>query len=87
MKTITATELARNLRKVLDQVAESGGEYSIERNRKVVARVLPGMREQNALEAMADLYQRLPASAAETWEEDARRAADKFDDALRDPWK
>ena len=87
MKTITATELARNLRKVLDQVAESGGEYSIERNRQVVARVLPGMREQNALEAMADLYQRLPASAAETWEEDARRAAGKFDDALRDPWK
>ncbi len=87
MKTITATELARNLRKVLDQVAETGGEYSIERNRQVVARVLPGVREQNALEAMADLYQRLPVSAAETWEEVAKRAAGKLDDTLRDPWR
>jgi len=86
MKTITATELARNLRKVLDKVAETGGEYSIERNRQVVARVVPGVPEQNALEAMADLYQRLPAKAAETWQEDARRAGEKLDDRLRDPW-
>lgn len=86
MKTITATELARNLRKVLDRVAETGGEYSIERNRQVVARVVPGVREQNALEAMADLYRRLPAGAAETWEEDARKAGEALDDGLRDPW-
>jgi len=86
MKTITATELARNLRKVLDKVAETGGEYSIERNRQVVARVVPGVREQNALEAMADLYQRLPAKAAKTWQEDAGRAGEKLDDRLRDPW-
>lgn len=86
MKTITATELARNLRKVLDRVAETGGEYSIERNGQVVARVVPGVREQNALEAMADLYQRLPAGAAAGWEEDARKAGGKLDDALRDPW-
>lgn len=87
MKTITATELARNLRKVLDRVAESGGEYSIERNRQVVARVVPGVREQTALEAMADLYRRLPPSAAETWEDDARRAGRKLADELRDPWE
>ena len=87
MKIITATELARNLRKVLDQVAETGGEYSIERNRQVVARVLPGVREQNALEAMADLYQRLPTSAAATREEEARGAVGRFDDTLPDPWR
>jgi antitoxin (DNA-binding transcriptional repressor) of toxin-antitoxin stability system len=87
MKIITATELARNLRKVLDQVAETGGEYSIERNRQVVARVLPGVREQNALEAMADLYQRLPTSAAATWEEETRGAVGRFDDTLPDPWR
>lgn len=86
MKTITATELARNLRKVLDQVAETGGEYSIERNRQVVARVLPGVREQTALEAMADLYQRLPPSAAAQWEKDARTASKNLVDDLRDPW-
>lgn len=86
METITATELARNLRKVLDRVAETGGEYNIERNRQVVARVVPGVRQQTALEAMADLYQRLPPEAAETWQQDAREAGRRLDDDLRDPW-
>lgn len=86
MKTITATELARNLRRVLDQVAETGGEYSIERNRQVVARVVPGVREQSALEAMADLYQRLPPEAGKHWERDSQAASERLDDRLRDPW-
>jgi antitoxin (DNA-binding transcriptional repressor) of toxin-antitoxin stability system len=60
VKTITATELARNLRRVLDRLAIEGEEIVIERNRQQVARVLAGLARQTALEAMADLYRTLP---------------------------
>ena len=42
MKTITATHLARNLRRVLDRLAVEGEGIVIERNRQQVARLLPG---------------------------------------------
>jgi antitoxin (DNA-binding transcriptional repressor) of toxin-antitoxin stability system len=74
VKTITATELARNLRRVLDRVAIEGEEIVIERNREQVARLLPGPARQTALEAMADLYRTLPEDAAATWEADSRLA-------------
>ena len=73
MRTITATELARNLRRVLDRLAIEGEEIVIERNREQVARLLPGPARQTALEAMADLYRTLPEDAAATWEADSRR--------------
>ena len=38
MKTITATELARNLRQVLDNLAVQGEEVAIERNHQQIAR-------------------------------------------------
>ena len=52
MRTITATELARNLRRVLDRLAIEGEEIVIERNREQVARLLPGPGRQTALQAM-----------------------------------
>jgi len=55
MKTIAATELARNLRKVLDCMVHDGEEIAIERNYQQIARLVPGPRLQTALEAMADL--------------------------------
>ena len=87
MKTITATELARNLRQVLDSLAAGGGEIIIERNQQMVARILPGTARQTALEAMADLYRTLPEHAAAGWLEDGRRAfATRLDKDVRDPW-
>ena len=65
MKTITATELARNLRKVLDQMVYDGEEIVIERNHHQIARLVPGPGQQTALEAMADLYPLSPDAAAE----------------------
>ena len=73
MKTITATELARNLRRVLDRLAIEGEEIVIERNREQVARLLPGPARQTALEAMADLYRTLPEDAAATGRPTAAR--------------
>lgn len=89
MKIITATDLARNLRRVLDQLAIEGEEVVIERNREQVARLLPGPAQQTALEAMADLYPTLPEDAASTWETDSRKGRWKgarLDKGIRDPW-
>lgn len=87
MKTITATELARNLRQVLDRLAAGGEEILIERNHQMVARILPGTARQTALEAMADLYRTLPEDAAAGWLESGRQAfASQLDKDVRDPW-
>jgi len=89
MKTITATELARNLSRVLDRLATEGGEVAVERNSRTVARLMSAPAEQNALEAMADLYRTLPESAASDWETDIRRnrlKAATLEKGLRDPW-
>jgi prevent-host-death family protein len=86
MKRITATELARNLSNVLDQVRETGEEYLVERGRQPVARVLPTPRRMTAEQALADLYRTLDPVDAESWEADARRCDSALSDELRDPW-
>ncbi|MGO9449658.1 MAG: type II toxin-antitoxin system Phd/YefM family antitoxin [Candidatus Binataceae bacterium] len=73
MKTITATELRRNLNRILDRLALGGGEFAILRNSRVVARLTAAAVEQNALEAMADLHQTLREEAAAGWEADIHR--------------
>ena len=73
MKTITATHLALNLRRVFDRLAVEGEDIVIERNRQQVARLLPGPARQTALEAMADLYRTLADDAAATWGADSRK--------------
>jgi antitoxin (DNA-binding transcriptional repressor) of toxin-antitoxin stability system len=60
LKTVTATELARNLSRVLDRLAVEGEEVVVQRNGQKVARLFPGAARQSALEAMADLYRTLP---------------------------
>jgi antitoxin (DNA-binding transcriptional repressor) of toxin-antitoxin stability system len=89
VKTITATELARNLRRVLDQVVAQGSEIVIERHHAQIARLVAGPGRQNALEAMADLYRTLPDDVAETWERDAKASrwkGSKVAKGVRDPW-
>jgi len=89
MKTITATDLARNLRRVLDRLAIEGEEIVVERNHEQVARLLPGPARQTALEAMADLYRTLPEDAAATWEADSRKGrwkGSRLDKGIRNPW-
>jgi antitoxin (DNA-binding transcriptional repressor) of toxin-antitoxin stability system len=87
--TISATELARNLSRVLDQLVTEGGEVVIERNSRRVASLRAAPVQQTALEAMADLYRTLPEDAAAGWEADSRRYNTKramLDKGMRDPW-
>jgi antitoxin (DNA-binding transcriptional repressor) of toxin-antitoxin stability system len=87
--TITATELARNLSRVLDQLITEGGQVVIERNSRRVAHLSAAPVQQTALEAMADLYRTLPEDAAAGWEADSRRYNPKsaaVEKGMRDPW-
>lgn len=86
MQKITATELARNLRAVLDRVRETGESYIVERAGQPVVRVSPTAGEQTAAQALADLYRMLPPEAAEGWLDDARRSGAALDETQRDPW-
>jgi antitoxin (DNA-binding transcriptional repressor) of toxin-antitoxin stability system len=89
LKTITATHLARNLRRILDRLVIEGEGVVIERNRQQVARLLPGPAQQSALEAMADVYRTLPENAAAAWEADSRKGrwkGNRLDKGIRDPW-
>ncbi|WP_250476027.1 type II toxin-antitoxin system Phd/YefM family antitoxin [Caballeronia sp. GAFFF1] len=83
MHTITATELARQTRQILDAVARDGETVIIERNNVPVARLLPAEQAMTAAQVLAGLPTNLTQQQAKAWLSDSR--AD-FDDALRDPW-
>ncbi len=86
MRTVTATELGRNLRAVLDAVEFRGEEIAVVRNQHPIARIVPGAPRMTALEAMTDLRGTLSEDAAATWLEDARRGGGGTLDEGRDPW-
>jgi len=86
MRNITATELARNLRQVLDNIMSTHEEYVIERNHRQIARIIPDVGQQTALEALADLYRTLPEDAAGNWLKDSHRVASMISEEIRNPW-
>jgi len=82
MPTITATDLARNTRAILDQVA--GGEaVDVERNQRIIATLVPAVRSMTAQEALAGLRPMLSRTWAGQWLKDSRTG---FDDGVRNPW-
>ncbi|HRO58248.1 MAG TPA: type II toxin-antitoxin system Phd/YefM family antitoxin [Burkholderiaceae bacterium] len=83
MQTISATDLARNTREVLDKVANRGETVVVERNRVVIARIVPPERTMTAAQALSGLPVMLTPRHAAAWLQDARGA---FDEAVRDPW-
>lgn len=88
VETITATELARNLRQVLDRLAGGSGEIIIERNHQQIARILSVPGRQTALEAMSDIYRTLPEDAAAGWLKEGEGLIGEsiLNDGVRDPW-
>jgi hypothetical protein len=72
-----------------------GEEILIVRNKRHIARLVPGAVYLTALEAMTDLYNTLPEDAAAGWFEDSRQPLSRADeegeapgcvDEMRDPW-
>ncbi|WP_035609013.1 type II toxin-antitoxin system Phd/YefM family antitoxin [Haloferula sp. BvORR071] len=89
MKSLTATEVARNFSQVLDDLEESHEEVVIVRNHRMIARIIPEPEEQNALEVLGDLYRTLDDETADALAEAMR--LDREGNAgtlteLRDPW-
>jgi antitoxin (DNA-binding transcriptional repressor) of toxin-antitoxin stability system len=87
MKTLTATELARNLSRILDSLEHGSEEIVIVRNKHAVAKLIPGAPMMTALEAMSDLHRTLPYAEGEAWLRDSRKIADAVDDGMSDPWE
>ncbi|MBI1871486.1 MAG: type II toxin-antitoxin system Phd/YefM family antitoxin [Chlamydiae bacterium] len=84
MIKLTATEFARNFRKVLNQLEFMGEEVVIVRNHHPVAHIIPGSPYLTALEALADLYQTLPEKAAKNWLKQSRIPNTVKE--IRNPW-
>lgn len=83
MPTISATDLARHTREILDTVAHSGETVTIERNHVVIAHLVPPEPTMTAVQAFAGFKPMLTPAQAATWLQDSK--AD-FDQGLRDPW-
>ena len=86
MKTVTATELARNFKEMFDLVEFHGEELTVVRNKHQVARIVPGPATMTALEAMSDLYRTLPDDAGDGWLHDIRENEAEMSQQVRDSW-
>jgi antitoxin (DNA-binding transcriptional repressor) of toxin-antitoxin stability system len=86
MKTVTATDAARNFSRMLDQLEHESEEIVVLRNNQPVAKLVPGTPRMTALEALADLFRTLPDDEGAAWLEDARRMERRARRKLRDPW-
>lgn len=84
MRTITASDLARNTSMILDQVAGHGETVLVERNQRPVAQLIPACSQQTAMEAFKGLQGVLSEDAAEGWLDDSRQG---LDESVRDPWE
>ncbi len=86
MPTITATELARNLRKVLDQIEFRHESVTIIRNRREIARILPGPQVMTAEQAFIDIYGVVGEEAGQGWATDSLVSEENLEQGIRDPW-
>ena len=86
MLTMTATEVNRNFRHVLDSLERNGQEIVVIRNHQPVARLIPGTPRMTALEVLADLHHTLDDREAEAWLQDMKAADHPIGKELRDPW-
>lgn len=86
MLQITATDLARNFKQMMNLVEFQGEELLIIRNNHQVAKIIPGSARMTAIEAMSDLYRTLPDDAGAAWASDSREETLDNLNNLRDPW-
>ena len=82
--TISATELARNTREILDRVFSAGQTVAIERNQTLIAQIMPAQRSMTAAQALSGLQlPLLTPEQANAWLSDSK---ENFNEELRDPW-
>jgi antitoxin (DNA-binding transcriptional repressor) of toxin-antitoxin stability system len=87
MTTVTATELARNTRRILDSVVQNGEMVSIERNHVPIAKLSPPETStMTAAQALAGLQPMLTAEQATAWLIESKASKVGFGQAIDDPW-
>lgn len=83
MQTISATDLARNTREILDKVASHGETVAVERNHILIAKIVPPERTMTAAQALNGLKFMLTPTQAAAW---LKESKESFDQTVRDPW-
>lgn len=81
---ITATDLARNIRKILSQVVNQGETIGIECNYILVAQLIPYKSPVTASQLIASL--KLPRLTPQQGADWLKNSKEGFDDALVDRW-
>ena len=84
MQSISATDLARNTREILDRVANHSETVAIKRNHTLIAKIVPAEPAMTAAQALTGLpMPMLTAAQAGAWLNDSQEG---FDEAVRNPW-
>ncbi len=84
MQRISATDLARHTREILDRVVHRGETLAVERNHSVIAKLLPAELTMTATQALTGLpLPMLTDVQAAAWLNDSQEG---FDQALHNPW-
>ena len=84
MQTISATELTRNTREILDRVATRGEIVVIARNQTTIAQLSPPQKTMTASQALSNLaIPVLTPVQASAWLEESKEG---FGDKVLDPW-
>jgi antitoxin (DNA-binding transcriptional repressor) of toxin-antitoxin stability system len=88
MRTLNVTEVARNFRRVMDEVERDGEEIVLVRNRRRIARLVPEPPARGALEVLGDLYRTLDDETADALSKAIGRSRKKAATLreLRNPW-
>jgi len=84
MNTVSASDLARNTRKILDRVSSRGETVLVERNRTTVARIVPPERIMTADQALSGLRATLKPKHARDWLKDSKGT---FGEGVSNPWE
>lgn len=87
---ISATELARNLKKYLDNLEYRGQSAAIFRSNRQIGRLVAEDVPQTmtAMEALGDIYRTIPDEVAEGWVEARKDLSETLGSkkGIRDPW-
>ena len=84
MNSISATELTRNTREILDRVVTRGEIVTIERNHAGLAHLMPPQKTMTASQAWAGLV--LPTMTPQQGSAWLQESKDGFGDTVRNPW-
>lgn len=90
MKRLSVTEAARNFSSLIDDVERDREEIILVRDRKTIARLVPELPAQNAIEVLGDLYGTLDDKTADALTAAIRRSRKgkgKNLGNLRNPWR